>query len=301
MYVETVKQKRLNKRWNQMSFFNVDVFLCDECHNRYEKRHHKNHVNSEILTFCSTQCMKISRSTGALAEKRKATCMKRYGVEFASQISDSTQKMLSTRIKKYGSVAPIHYNETISAKWHKTSIEKYGTYWLGQSDNVKDKRANTCQERYGVNNPLSTGSPFRPSHDDLSCAGQAGYRTTARQEGSWLISKPERDLVNLLKVHFGSGDIEQQKEIRLSGKKYIVDVYIKSRNIFVQLDGEFWHGLDKPYDQLHPRSKSKFDDDRIQDALFSIAGLNLVRITDAQLITWQKNNDFSFIVEKLGG
>lgn len=195
MYVETVKQKRLNKRWNQMSFFNVDVFLCDECHNRYEKRHHKNHIN----------------------------------------------------------------------------------------------------------NPLSTGSPFRPSHDDLSCAGQAGYRTTARQEGSWLISKPERDLVNLLKVHFGSGDIEQQKEIRLSGKKYIVDVYIKSRNILVQLDGEFWHGLDKPYDQLHPRSKSKFDDDRIQDVLFSIAGLNLVRITDAQLITWQKNNDFSFIVEKLGG
>ena len=62
-----------------------------------------------------------------------------------------------------------------------------------------------------------------------------------------------------------------------------IDFYVKSIATYVQLDGIYWHGLDKPYEQLVGTPKLKFDRDRLCDAHFAQKRMRLIRITDRDL------------------
>jgi very-short-patch-repair endonuclease len=301
MFIETQQQEHLNKRWHNIVLVNIDVFSCDECNVIYQKYHKAKHSNKNILTFCSPLCLKNSRSFGKLADKRKMTCKQRYGVEFASQIDNSTEKMLSTRFERYGTIAPIHDNVEISKKWHQTSLEKYGTYWPGQNEDVKLKKEKTYQKKYGVKNPLATGSPFR-TIDNCVKGGQVGYRSLVCKLGDKFLSKPEALALYFFREYFGHEDVEQQVLLDHGGKKsWMIDFYIKSIKTYIEIDGVFWHGLDKPYDQLHPHKQKKYDLDRAEDAWFNLQGLKLVRFTDKEFLACQKTQNFSDIVNKLGG
>jgi hypothetical protein len=62
-------------------------------------------------------------------------------------------------------------------------------------------------------------------------------------------------------------------------------VWIASRNIYVEFDGVYWHGLDRPYDQLGPTVRRKYDRDRRCDAFCKAEGIVLVRVTDTSWAT----------------
>lgn len=101
---------------------------------------------------------------------------------------------------------------------------------------------------------------------------------------------------------FGYDDIEQQTLVKHGTKKpWLIDAYVKSLKTYVELDGEFWHGLDKPYEKLHSNGKAAYDRDRRRDAWFEANNLKLVRITDKEFLAAQKTGDFSEIVVKFGG
>ena len=71
--------------------------------------------------------------------------------------------------------------------------------------------------------------------------------------------------------------------------RWPIDFYIKSIDTYVQLDGVYWHGLDRPIEAIaEHRTKrdvqihKKWLIDRQQVEWFASRGLRLVRITDQE-------------------
>lgn len=108
---------------------------------------------------------------------------------------------------------------------------------------------------------------------------------TMKERGVYFTSKPEDIFYELLCSKFGSDSVRR----RVSLKTWSMDFYIETIDTFVQFDGEYWHGLDRPLEVIRestsPRDKTilrKYEIDREQDEWFKSTGKNLLRVTDKQ-------------------
>lgn len=301
MYIRTVEETYVNKRWGNESVRRRDVFACDQCGLEFQKGYCAAHASSTALTFCSKPCFNTSSSSGALAAKKCAINIERYGVAYGGQVKGAAEKMVATRLERYGTAAPVHEHEEISAKFKASMLDRHGVDSPLKSPVLRKKQSRTCKERYGVENTLSKGSKFR-CHEDHVKGGQHGYRALIKKHGDVMLSKPEALMAQLLCDSYGSNAVKQQVPVKHSEPKHwLIDFYVKSIDTYIEVDGVFWHGLDRPYEQLHPQARTKYDRDRVQDAWFAGNGKKLVRVTDQQLIQCQKKSDFSDILEVLGG
>jgi len=82
-------------------------------------------------------------------EKCKQTCLKKYGVEYVSQIDEVKEKRKQTMLDKYGEDC---FKQTLEAleKSKQTCLKKYGVEYVSQIDEVIEKRKQTTIEKYGV-------------------------------------------------------------------------------------------------------------------------------------------------------
>lgn len=302
VWVRTESFVRISKRWGNEYITREDVYVCDECGDEHRTRHKKSHADASKLTFCSSKCCKKSRSSGKLAQKTRSTNTERYGVEFGGQVEGASDKMLSTRVDRYGTVAPIHYHPVISSKWHASLSLSLGVDWPMQAESVKLRAREKFMERYGVSSPFSSGSIFREGVD-FSVYGRMGYQALALRHGDEFFSKPERMLRDFLIQEFGIDDVVHQQNVDDpdTGKKWSIDFYVRSIDTYIQLDGVFWHGLNKPYEQLHGNVKRAFDNDRYQDRWFASRGMRLVRVTDIEMLDCVKKNEFASLRRAIKG
>jgi hypothetical protein len=97
--------------------------------------------------------------------------------------------------------------------------------------------------------------------------------------GSVRESRGEREFVTWLRSEFGNDDVVHHPA-RVNG--WDLDVYVRSIDTYVQFDGIYYHGLDRPYDDLSPVIRRKYDRDKAADAYFMRVGQRLVRITDRE-------------------
>jgi hypothetical protein len=81
--------------------------------------------------------------------KRKATCLQKYGVENAISSEAVQTKMKLTNLKKYG-VEYTFQSEIVKDKIKEICIEKYGVENASQNKDVREKYKQTCLEKYGV-------------------------------------------------------------------------------------------------------------------------------------------------------
>ncbi len=99
-------------------------------------------------------------------------------------------------------------------------------------------------------------------------------------------SKVEDFTYNLLTEIFNEKEVERQHTIN----GWAIDFYIKCMKIYLQVDGIYWHGLDRSLDEIE-RSSNYRDSyilatrlkDENQNRWFVEQKLNLVRITDKQI------------------
>jgi hypothetical protein len=94
----------------------------------------------------------------------------------------------------------------------------------------------------------------------------------------------------LLVNQYGESNVLRQVRVT---PYWIVDFYVSSIDTYIQFDGVYWHGLDRPIEQIkesgtfgHIRDASiyrKWCVDRQQDKWFLETGKKLVRITDQEL------------------
>jgi very-short-patch-repair endonuclease len=105
---------------------------------------------------------------------------------------------------------------------------------------------------------------------------------TARSHG-------ERILFDVLKELYPNAKHNVWLHPNITGAKrfWNVDIYVPELDTYVQFDGTYWHGLDRPIEIIRESRSAcdttiykKWSTDREQDAWFSANGKRLIRVTD---------------------
>lgn len=82
-------------------------------------------------------------SNSDILEKRKKTCINRYGTENVMQDKSIKEKTSKTKLN-----FSLDKKEKIKNKTKNTTIEKYGVEYIFQSSDVKNKIRDTCLDKY---------------------------------------------------------------------------------------------------------------------------------------------------------
>lgn len=175
--------------------------------------------------------------------------------------------------------------------------ERLGVEYPMQSIEVRTKAVATCQSRYGVDNVQQV-----PDIKQRSCMTfLARLEDEQQYHGVWT-SKQEDTFFECLVRRYGRDDVVRQKRAPADCGYGAIDFYVKSIDTYVQFDGTYWHGLDRPIDVIEKSDAQRDKDiahrwhnDRAQDAKFAAKGLRLVRITNTDF----KNTGDALIGAKL--
>lgn len=142
--------------------------FCPVCGNKID-------LIQRFKTTCSRKC---SYKNPEMKERRKKTCLERYGVEYTGQSEIVKQHIKESNFKKYG-VECSWKAESVKKKIKETMIERHGVTSALKSEKfkekvkdtlmkkhgvthqmhlqeIKDKIKETCLEKYGVENPFQS-------------------------------------------------------------------------------------------------------------------------------------------------
>jgi hypothetical protein len=162
--------------------------------------------------------------------------------------------------------------------------DRLGVAYPMQSAAVRAKTIATCQSRYGVDNVQQVADIKQRS----CLTFLARLEDEQQYHGVWT-SKQEDAFFECLVRRFGREDVVRQKRAPAAQDHRVVDFYMKSIDTYVQFDGAYWHGLDRPIDVIEKsdtqRDKDiarRWRDDRAQDVVFAAQKLRLVRVTDVE-------------------
>jgi len=145
-----IDKKKFQKYYiteKQLYDFNNDKGRCKVC--------------GKEATFISFEkgykqyCSKCVYSSSEILEKRKKTCIEKYGVENTFQSEDIKVKIKKTCLEKYGVIYFRNSNQ-YKESLLKTCLEKYGVDHFSQTEEYKSKCKQTCLERYGDENFKNT-------------------------------------------------------------------------------------------------------------------------------------------------
>lgn len=173
-------------------------------------------------------------------EKIKKTKLERYGDPGYC----NKEKRFATNLEKYGNTVGV--NEEVIKKRKQTTIEHFGVQVPAQSEIVKDKYRQTCLKKYGVDN-------YRKCEE---CVNK--IHNTKKKNGTVNTSKYEENAYAWLTEKFGIDDIVRQyKDERYvnpnNHHKYHCDFYIKSLDLFIELQIYWGHGP-------HPFNENSIED-----------------------------------------
>ena len=167
-------------------------------------------------------------------EKIEATSMARYGVPYYWQSEDGRK-----RLKE------LLNSDEVAEKTRQTNLERYGCEtWQGSeegrkrlaSEDVRSKTEKTNYERYGAKTWSNTDEGKRA----MSTYLQDKIIATKMEHGTINDSQPERDAYEYLVAKFGEDDIFPQH--RSKRYPYKCDFYIKSLDVFIELNIYWMHG-----------------------------------------------------------
>jgi len=267
---------------------------CDECSKEYERKF-TSRLEQQDTHFCSRGCLGKSHASGRVREKKEQTCLERYGNRIPARTAKTQEKTRQVWEKRYGGHPLSH--EEVQKKVETTSRQKYGTRRPQQNEKVKSRTKRTCQERYGTVAPTQNEEVLerrRVAHhkrwgvDNPSQRDEVKRKKheTMKRNCTYRTSKPEELLYACLVEYFGIADIVRQ--VRMNRR--VIDFYVKSIDTYIQMDGVYWHGLDRPLEEIKKfkvlRDESIYRvylRDRAQDLWFKEQGMRLLRITDSDL------------------
>ena len=258
-----------------------------------------------------------------IRELGKQTSLEKYGTEHPMQSDIVQQKMKNTNVGRYG-VENVFQAESIKQKCVITLLERYGVRHNSQMPAYRESYKATCNVRYGVEHYSKTyefvkrckvtslekygvehynqsaeyrerASRTRESNKDCPRAkidwdvAAKKRHETMKRNGTYRnrMTRPERLLGEYLYGQFGRENVESQYFVH----RWPIDFYVKSVNVYVQMDGVYWHGLDRSIDVIKqfksPRDRVIYRKSQIdveQNEWFSECGLKLVRITDKEVL-----------------
>lgn len=146
------------------SYLNYQI-QCSNCGKIFENQNNYGVLKKRLLkkgwqkfTLCKPCSVKLGKSYRTKEdeekslEKRKQTCLEKYGVTNATYRLDHNQKTKETCLKKYGVENPSQSKE-IKKKKEETSLKHFGVKNFQQLKKVKERAKQTSLEKYGTTNP----------------------------------------------------------------------------------------------------------------------------------------------------
>lgn len=203
----------------------------------------------EMFMYAYTSSTK-NRDTVACGDckikKTKRTLLKTYGVENCMQMPNIRDKMFETLEKRYGvsvpSQLPQHkeaiknYDKEAAKKQYiQTCLDKYGVDNTSKLPSTISKMKNTCREKYGG--------------ESSQCDPSVHYKTiqSMLNGGNMLTSKPEREMVELLKSIYGDSCCYPQYNFSKCCFDCLLEV--QGVKIDIEYDGKYWHNQTEEIDK----------------------------------------------------
>lgn len=275
--VETSRRKDYPKR--------TLILKCDACANTFEKRFSQ-HVADAPAHACSRACQATLQHKGGVLDLRKRErFIENYGVDNPLKDPTIQKRVRTTNTARYG-VPVSSQAESVKEKAKATNQERFGVDWHTQSSNFDEKSRATWLEKYGVDHPMRSDE-VKAKYDFRGMWVKA--HTTKKNDGTYARSGAEDVFHSVLIELFSADDVERAVPVKHDDGTWVVDFKIKSSDLYVQFDGAYWHGLDRPHEKLwesqSPRDAAilgAFAKDRVQDAWFAAHGMKLVRVTDVE-------------------
>lgn len=192
-----------------------------------------------------------------IKEKKKATNLKKLGVEAPLQNKDILRKFEDTCKKNLGVKNPMQ-NAEVLKKVERTNLEKRNVKCVFESEDVKEQIRETNRKncgcdywhqlpefqevvkksnlkKYGVDYPNQT--EFNRAR--VSELIKESFPNRRKRNGGYL-SKEEREFSKLLKKH----KIKFEYEYRVNNHTFDFAVFVNGKlDCLVDIDGEFWHGI----------------------------------------------------------
>jgi very-short-patch-repair endonuclease len=261
-------EKRVSKidRMGRIWHIRVLVLECDQCGHVFERsgpnidRHSKKDFH-----FCSDKCVLLAKCKGGkIRHEIELTCQEKY----------EASSPLGSKICQDKSI--------------QTCMEKYGVHYPGAVPALIQKRKETCVKRYGKTSFLATQTCRNILRSDIVIQKR---HETLKRNGTYGKSKIEDEFYQKLCLEFNVPNVMRQVSIG----NWIVDFYIQNIDVYVQFDGVYWHGLDRPIEAI-AEHKTKRDEvihrkwktDCEQNDWFVINQIKLVRVTDVEFISDQQ-------------
>lgn len=265
----------------------IIFFECDQCKKTYIKSYKKRFLFTKTGFFCSYVCAGTWKLRNGItnenlfSDANRTKAKDKINKTYNNNKEEIIEKIKSTHMEKYG-VDNVSKSRDIKLKKQNTCIQKFGVPYAAQNENVKQKMIHTFQKKYGTNHPLLNEHVKQKALQTMKKKGVV-------QSQSIIESLFLKTLQNL----FGPDDVEQH----VLCNNWNIDFYIKSLNTYVQFDGVYWHGLDRPYDVI-ASSKNRRDTyilktivrDSYQNSWFVQNNKILVRITDKIFKKYILNN-----------
>jgi very-short-patch-repair endonuclease len=262
-----------NRRYSKI----VITLMCDHCNVEFIcPENSKNRALKQELHFCSKKCSSADMSNGGkLKSKQVQKIIETYGTTnfFDTDVFKAEQQKLC--LKKYGVKSRLEATEILN-KIKETNIIRYG------------------KETY-------TGSEDYFSKVDHKEIARKAWLTKIKN-GTCSRSGAEEALNTILVQNFGLENIQRQVPMI----RQWIDFYIKKLDIYIQVDGVYWHGLDRDIKIIKQQATSQdkkiykqiFRDQKLNEHM-KLTGMKLLRISDEQ-IKKMSSNDILELILNLG-
>jgi hypothetical protein len=246
-------------------------------------------------------------------EKRKETCLSKYGVDNPLKSDDVKEKIKQTNIKNLG-VEYSMQNKDVQEKARRSMISHYGVEYPMQSEEIKNKTidCNLKKIKFAKSKNLYTAKELaklfeKDKHTIIDVAHKLNFELVnfnkdvriyinesnltymkdyfSKTEMSGT-SYSEKEIINFIKSIYNDEIIENSKKI-ISPKE--LDVYIPSKNLAIEYDGLYWH------DENHVEQKYHLD----KTIACNEKGIDLIHIFEDD---WLERKEIvkSMIASRLG-
>ena len=168
------------------------------------------------------------------AEKTRESMLEKYGCHY-SATEEYKQKRKNTCLNKYGTD---HFFKTdeFKQKAKQTSLARYGVEYASQAQEVQAKQQTTMLAKYGVDNPFKSAEIMSAVDKE---ARLAKAEQTKRTNKTFNKSKYEEYFYAGLLNNFCASDIYRQyRDIRYP---FRCDFYIKTLDMFIEVNLHWTH------------------------------------------------------------
>jgi hypothetical protein len=141
------------RMWHVLnSDYSLQICKANGCDKKVKWNYEKKNYN----TFCSVKCrasdpsMILILQSEQAKQKRRSTNIKKYGGISPSASKEVTNKIKNTNLQKYGVSCPLAIPEKRDGY-----LKQYSVSNVSQLQHIKEKKIQTFQKRYGVDNAFN--------------------------------------------------------------------------------------------------------------------------------------------------